>query len=290
MNKVTHQEFVEWVCRNRGEYTVVGTYVAYADVVAIQHNNCGNVWFPKARNFKNGNSCPYCCWGKQLTDVIFKKWVAENRPEYESCEKYAGGHNPIMMRHLVCERQWKITPANFRYGKGCCYCFGTPLITCEKFVEWISLNRPEYECVGAYKNIKTKVAIRHKKCGNIWEITPNNFKRDRSCPTCAKKISKSEKALFIAIKEYYPDAIDNHRGILRTKAFELDIFVPSLNRAIEFNGEYWHLRNQKRIDADARKKKQCEQQNIDLLVVWFNEWAENKQMVIDKCLTFLRNS
>ena len=56
---------------------------------------------------------------------------------------------------------------------------------------------------------------------------------------------------------------------------ELDIFMPNLNKAIEYNGEYWH-RDRKR---DLLKQELCKLRNIELLTIWENEWVNDK----DRC-------
>ena len=53
------------------------------------------------------------------------------------------------------------------------------------------------------------------------------------------KTSKSEKELADFCKQYYPNLIENDRQLI--KPYELDIVIPELKLAIEFNGDYWHL-------------------------------------------------
>ncbi len=49
-----------------------------------------------------------------------------------------------------------------------------------------------YEYVEPYQGMNNKILIKHKKCGFIWKITPNNIKLGKGCPKCNKKISKGE--------------------------------------------------------------------------------------------------
>lgn len=42
----------------------------------------------------------------------------------------------------------------------------------------------EYSFLDAYKDAKTKISCCHNKCGNVWEISPDNFLRGKRCPEC----------------------------------------------------------------------------------------------------------
>lgn len=56
---------------------------------------------------------------------------------------------------------------------------------------------------------------------------------------------------------------------------------PELNKAIEYNGEYWH--NFKYIKIkDKIKFEQCKEKDIDLLIIREQDWLENKEKEIGK--------
>ena len=59
---------------------------------------------------------------------------------------------------------------------------------------------------------------------------------------------------------------------------ELDIWLPDIKVAIEFNGTYWHsLPNI--VESDNFKKLQCESKGISLISIDEEDWHEN----CDKC-------
>ena len=88
------------------------------------------------------------------------------------------------------------------------------------------------------------------KCGYSWETTPYNRSRTE-CPNCNSYLSSSfpEQAIFYFVKKYYPDAINRDK----THGFELDIFVPSINYAVEYDGKRWH----QDISKDLEKIEKC---------------------------------
>jgi hypothetical protein len=59
------------------------------------------------------------------------------------------------------------------------------------------------------------------------------------CPHCDVKTSKPELRLYAEIKALFPDT-QNRKKFGKT---ELDIFIPSLNIGIEYDGAYWHKNN-----------------------------------------------
>lgn len=69
---------------------------------------------------------------------------------------------------------------------------------------------------------------------------------------------------------------------------ELDIWIPSMNKAIEFNGSYWHSLPRTQI-IDEEKHWQCKSKGIDLLVVKERDWRRNKSSVVNYIKEWLLN-
>lgn len=92
--------------------------------------------------------------------------------------------------------------------------------------------------------------------------------------------SKPENELFEYIESIYPGSIlQNERNIVHA---ELDIFLPGLNLAIEFNGNIFHsdaflslTKGVNSKDYHKRKLKLCQSKNIELLYVWEDDWTKN---------------
>ena len=69
-------------------------------------------------------------------------------------------------------------------------------ITTEDFKKTIfELTGDEFELLSEYKNAKTKVIMKHNKCGNKFEIKPDNFKCGNRCPFCAGKRHNIKEAI-----------------------------------------------------------------------------------------------
>jgi very-short-patch-repair endonuclease len=63
--------------------------------------------------------------------------------------------------------------------------------------------------------------------------------------------------------------------MLRNKRFELDIYIPSLRKAIEYDGEYWHGRPEA-IGRDSKKDIQCREAGIELLRIPEEQYLKDK--------------
>jgi hypothetical protein len=62
--------------------------------------------------------------------------------------------------------------------------------------------------------------------------------------TNSYRASKEELSILKMVQEYFPDAqkkiFYNKDPNFRQSRYELDIFIPSLNKGIEYDGAYWH--------------------------------------------------
>jgi len=93
------------------------------------------------------------------------------------------------------------------------------------------------------------------------------------------------------IKQNIPNLefVCNSRQIIRP--YELDVFVPSLNLAIEYCGLYWHSSLSGQTDQwyHFNKFKKCFEKGITLLTVFSDEWINNQKLVQDIIKSFLSN-
>jgi predicted nucleic acid-binding Zn ribbon protein len=133
------------------------------------------------------------------------------------------------------------------------------------------------------KNKKPRVEFICPVCSKILMVTENEFKKRKYCGgTCRNKInnkqifgtrSKAEIYLEEKLKNEFPNLVMsfNDREILNGK--ELDVYIPSLELAIEWNGIY-HFKKirddgsfEKTKNKDRQKIIECGKLNIELYIV-----------------------
>lgn len=100
------------------------------------------------------------------------------------------------------------------------------------------------------------------KCrsGHSYQMTTASKTRGRGCPICAMATHTSfpEQAIFFYIEKVFPDAINAYRNYKQ----ELDIFVPSIRTAIEYDGYKAH---KTKVNKDLQKSELCKEKGIRLI-------------------------
>lgn len=124
--------------------------------------------------------------------------------------------------------------------------------------------------------------------GHKWESRISSVIHQKTwCPHCLKISSKKERELFDVVKLLYFDAHPNVRRLLKEKNFEIDIYVPSLRKGIEFDGTYWHS-SPKAKAREQKKNFQCAEVGIDLLRITEKEYVDDKNAAIAKVISWLK--
>ena len=91
--------------------------------------------------------------------------------------------------------------------------------------------------------------------------------------------------------------LQNIMKVKNSKSKELDFYFPDYNFAIEFQGTYWHMdprkyqatdynkgakkTAQELWDKDKYKADLCKSLNVDLIVIWQQDWINNKDEIKD---------
>lgn len=131
-----------------------------------------------------------------------------------------------------------------------------------------------------FNNINDKVNIICPKHGSFHQRLYDHI-HGCGCPKCANIKSDSEIEIFNFIKQYFPDAINGDKNTLDGK--ELDIFIPSKNFAIEYNGLRWHSEYYgKDKNYHINKLNKCNELGIKLINIFEDEYVNNKDLVLNK--------
>lgn len=120
---------------------------------------------------------------------------------------------------------------------------------------------------------ETKDKMRQIKIDNL-KLSNNYF----------EGVSKGELELQNFLREYI-NIESNNRTILGGK--ELDIFIPELNLAIEYNGIHYHSDLFKEKNYHLKKTEECKAKSIRLVHIWENDWERKQDIVKSNLLNIL---
>ncbi len=191
-----------------------------------------------------------------------------------------GSDTKIWWNCLKCHNKWFRRVGDRSSGRGCPECAKKQRIKTYKrtkannnnlaevrpdlVLEWHPTKNGTLRPQDLAVNSTDKVWWKCLNCGNEWISNVNNRNRGSGCPECVKgkQTSFPEQTLFFYIKEAYPDAKSRYY----LEGLEFDIFISSINTAIEYDGVFWHSKD-KAIKNEKIKDDYCEKNGIRLIRV-----------------------
>lgn len=276
MKKRTIEDFKNEVKKLVGdEYSVLGEYEKSTIKIKMLHNTCGTIFEPTPARFLSGTRCPKCRSSHiPKTEEVFK---SEMPLGYILLSPYVNAKTKVFIRHEGCGYEWWTNPSTLRKGHGCPRCANN----LKKSTSEFQLEVRDYEILGVYNGNKEKIRVRHKLCGYEWETRPNDLLSGYGCPRCAHINSKAEKEMVEYIRVIYDGPIvENDRTVIGP--LELDIYLPDIGVAFEYDGLYWHSEGKKDKNYHLIKTQKCEEKGIILWHIFANEWKEQTALVKER--------
>lgn len=124
--------------------------------------------------------------------------------------------------------------------------------------------------------------IQCNSCGRKWEaVLSNNYVP--SCSHCSNryvKVSKGQQEVLEYITQLIGKDITvlpNDRSLLNGS--EVDIYIPSLNIAIEYNGIYYHSSKYKPKNYHYNKSRLCMIKGVQLIHIYEHQWINQREVV-----------
>lgn len=260
----------------------------------ITEGSTTNVWWiyekghsydARVKDRKRGLNCPYCSNKKVLVGFNdLYTYCIDNHLE-EIIEEFDNDKNEFSMKDVTAgsdkETWWKC-PKGHSYqsspsrrvmrGSGCGICSHNILV---KGVNDLLTTHPEIAKEWDYK--KNKVGPDEVMAGSnidkYWFLCPKGHsyhttvlgrKRGTNCPQCniEKHTSIPERSIYYYMKKYFNDVVDSYHN-KKIGRKEIDIFLPTFNFGIEYDGRAWH----KKYTRDIEKDNICLKNDITLFRV-----------------------
>ena len=258
----------------------------------------GDFWITP-HNCLMGQGCPKCGGSfKRSTEEFIKDAIIVHGDKYDYSKSECNGvHNKTC---IICHEKdengiehgefWQ-TPNDHLRGQGCPKCRSKKIwqtrgrLTAEEIKE--RLNKVfdglyDYSLFTKYENSRMQIPIICPKHG-IFHQSLDNHLQGHGCPKCACVESKPETEIYEYIcnlvgKDY---VMKRNREILDGK--ELDIYIPKLKIAIEYNGLRWHSEEfNKDKNYHLNKLIECNKNGIRLIQIFEDEWIEHRDVVLKK--------
>lgn len=101
--------------------------------------------------------------------------------------------------------------------------------------------------------------------------------------------SKGEYEIIDFIKSVNNSLTIEHHSKSIPNLYEVDIYIPELKIAIEYNGCYWHNIHYHGGLYHLNKTELCERSGIHLIHIWEYDWKENHDFVKEKLKSIINH-
>ena len=171
---------------------------------------------------------------------------------------------------------------------------------------WAENNRKNIHPDKLTVHFNIKVSWKCHECKHEWfaSVNKRTGAGKTGCPACAKRTSKQEDEVADFIKNYLHNYANMdyimHRSITFNNVYngmnmtcddehlckhmrmELDIYIPELSLAIEYDGDYWHddrimmeTRGLTNSESHVIKQQLCKQAGIELIFITERDWLSD---------------
>jgi len=236
-----------------------------------------------------GNGCGKCAIKKRFItteEFIRRSNIVHNNFYNYSKSEYNGSKEKII---IICPKHniFLQIAGDHLNGCGCPKCSGKHKYTTDEWKIEANIVHNNFFDYSMFKyiNSQTKGCVICPKHGEFW-ITPNNHLMGYGCKCCYNsKMEDVVKKLFIIKNIKFECKYRNFEWLRNKRLLELDFYLPDFNVGIECQGEQ-HFKSIKGFGGinkleytqnnDKLKKQLCEQHNLPLYYINYNDNVEEK--------------
>ena len=293
--KITTEEFIK---RSKEKYGDKFSYdkcnvITMQTKVIITCNIHGDFEITPASHLRCDGGCKKCLRNKnhniycKNNDIFIKQAKEVHGDKYDySKVNYINNRTKVC---IICPKHgefWQTPYKHICRGDICRKCSYEQIaqnnkLTTESFIKKaINVHGNKYDYSKTeYVNYDDNVCIICPEHGEFWQ-TPDSHLQGSGCQKCAFKISKNESEIHDYLSNYIEIQTRN-RELLGRK--ELDIYIPSKQIAIEYNGLRWHSEEfGKDKWYHLNKTLECNEQGIKLIQIFEDEYINHKDIVLNK--------
>lgn len=284
-------------------YSIFGElkYININTKIELLHEKCNNVFSITPKNFKYGKRCPNKnCVQERKVETCLQKYgtrhqthsaVVKSKTRITNLKKY-GSVNPMQndeVKNKFCNTMFERYGASYtsqssflkeKYRKTT---FGQRIenLQLSKNITLLNKDLPLEENINKQRGI-----FKCNTCQNVFERSLNSSSQKTDSIECRicfslENISKSEKELQSFVSSLIKTENNKRFYEEGRYIYELDVFIPSKNLGIEFDGVYWHSENAggKNKNYHIDKLKYFNSKGINVIFIRENEWNNKKNIV-----------
>ncbi len=248
---------------------------------------CGHSWSAQPSSRRNGTGCPVCGRVSAIENyratrlsqnslaaknpAFLDEWDYELNGDISPDQLTASTNQKVWWRCKQCNQPWQAAVSKRAIGRGCPVCSGKVVVPGINDLASVNPNLAkewDYESntitpqqVTARNSIRAtwKCSV----CGHKWKSAIATRNNGAGCPECQRNFHTSlpEQIVFYYVLRAIPDAVNGYQFSHMSGKREIDIFIPSLNLAIEYDGSRWH----KDVNRDVNKTQRLHDAGIQLI-------------------------
>lgn len=150
----------------------------------------------------------------------------------------------------------------------------------EKFLELLEDTYPDKTHEGLqYSDSHTAIQLRCEEHGTYTQLPYDYLRGHLGCTRCNRKSSRAEEHLLQFVSSLGLEPESHKRGLLGNTNQEIDIYIPSAQVGLEFNGVYYHSELFMEKDYHFRKYQAAKDAGIRLIQIWEDDWLNRPEVV-----------
>jgi rubrerythrin len=270
----------EWYQTKNGDLTPDDVTPNSGMKVWWQCRVCGHEWEARVNSRHQGRGCPVCAKQQLATPenclavanpTLAAEWHPTKNGVLTPNDVKPMSNKKAWWQCRVCGHEWEAIVSNRNnLHRGCPACAGQ-VVTPENCLaaanpdlaaEWHPTKNGELTPSDIKPGSGKKIWWQCHTCGHEWEAVVASRNSGIGCPACANSgTSFPEKAILYYMRQCFGDTV---LGGSKVHGVSVDVFIPHLHLAIEYDGFHYH---EKRRDKDELKNKKLYSLGIRLVRV-----------------------
>ena len=205
---------------------------------------------------------------------LMEEWDREANANLDPTKLTISCNKKVWWKYSKCGYKWEARINNRAHNRGCPCCANKMVVAGKNDLETTHPDLAKEWHPTKNGNLKPNevVAGSSKKVwwlcpkGHEYQATLNHRSGNKgtNCPICASgaQTSFAEQAFYFYIKKLFPDVINRYKPDFLGK-MELDIYIPSIKWAIEYDGEAFHKED--KLERERKKYLLCQNHGIKLI-------------------------